>query len=501
MGPQDESWYQQIVESLPQLVWASAPDGSANYASKQLLAYLGVKQEDVEGDGWGNSLHPDDRASAHAAWRAAIVSRTEYRTEFRMRRHDGVYRWFEARAIPLYASDGTVVQWFGANTDIHEQREMREALRSEKLRLEKMAAASPQLLHSVHSTPDGHVTFPYVSPAFVKLFGISAEKLAVDGFALLSLYHPDDMPAVQRSVEESAKNLAPWRHEWRVRVPGRGEVWIEGHSMPVLEPDGSVTWHGSLNDITERKNAEQQIKTLNAELEQRVRLRTSELEAANRELEAFSYSVSHDLREPLRAMSGFSRALVEDFGDQLPAQARRYVDSIVGGAARMGRLIDDLLAFSRLARKPLRVRTVDTKALVDECLDALLSAEARETEIAVGALSPCQADPALLRQVFVNLLSNALKYSRNRDKPRVVVDCKTGDAGETIYFVRDNGAGFDMRYAGKLFGVFQRLHRKDEFEGTGVGLAIVQRIVTRHGGRVWADSEPDRGATFSFTLG
>jgi PAS domain S-box-containing protein len=500
MGPASESWYQQIVESLPQLVWSSAPDGSANYASKRLLAYLGVTQEQVEGDGWSNALHPEDRASAHIAWRAALASLSEYRTEFRLRRHDGAYRWFEARAIPLYAPDGTVVQWFGANTDIHEQRAMREELRAEKLRLEKMAAASPQLLHSVNSTPEGHVTFPYVSPSFVKLFGISAERLAADGFALLSLYHPDDMAGVRLSVEESRKNLSPWRHEWRVRVPERGQVWVEGHSMPVLEPDGSITWHGSLNDISERKRAEHEIKTLNAELEQRVRTRTSELEAANRELEAFSYSVSHDLREPLRAINGFSRALVEDFGAELPEEARRYVDAIVAGATRMGRLIDDLLSFSRLARKALQVRAVDTQALVGECIAELSAADAPGVEIRVGALAPCRADPALLRQVFVNLLSNALKYSRKREKPRVEVDCRTGERGEIIYFVRDNGAGFDMQYAGKLFGVFQRLHRQDEFEGTGVGLAIVQRIVTRHGGRVWAEAAPDRGATFSFTL-
>lgn len=260
MGPATESWYQQIVESLPQLVWSSAPDGSANYASKQLLAYLGVTQAELEGDGWGNALHPDDRASSYAAWRAALSSQREYRTEFRLRRHDGEYRWFEARAIPLYGPEGTVVQWFGSNTDIHEQRAMREELRAEKLRLEKMAAASPQLLHSVNQSPEGHVTFPYVSPAFVKLFGISAERLAVDGFALLSLYHPDDIEGMRLSVEESRKNLSPWRHEWRVRVPALGDVWVEGHSMPVVEPDGSITWHGSLNDITERKRAEQEIK-------------------------------------------------------------------------------------------------------------------------------------------------------------------------------------------------------------------------------------------------
>jgi PAS domain S-box-containing protein len=498
MGPEGE-WYRQIVESLPQLVWSSAPDGAANYASKQLLEFVGVGPERMQGDFWQEQVHPDDREAAAAAWQDAVKTRTEYRVEYRLRRHDGAYRWFEARAVPLYGDDGQVVQWFGANTDIHDQREMREALRAEKLRLEKMAAASPQMLHSVHASSAGQVTFPYVSPAFERTFGLSAEELARDGTLLLRLYHPDDMPGVQSSVDESVRNLTPWRHEWRVNVPGRGELWVEGHSMPVLEPDG-VTWHGSLNDISERKHAEREIRELNLELEKRVSDRTRELEAANQELEAFSYSVSHDLREPLRAINGFSRALEEDFESSLPPEAQRYLGAIRDGALRMGRLIDDLLAFSRLARQPLRRRVVDTQQLVEECL-LELDKGSNGLEIRFSELRPCEADPALLRQVFVNLLSNAIKYSRGRRPAQVEVGSRLGERGQAIYFVRDNGTGFDMRYASKLFRVFQRLHREEEFEGTGVGLAIVHRIVTRHGGRVWAEAAPAQGATFSFTLG
>jgi len=497
LSDESESRYRQIVESLPQLVWVCGPDGAANYASKQLLEFVGASAGAMLGEDWSEPIHPEDREAAFLGWRAAVKVGAQYRAEFRLRRHDGVYRWCEARAVPLYDNAGTIVQWFGANTDIHDQREVREALRAEKLRLETMAAASPQMLHSVTGTADGRVVFPYVSPAFTRLFGLSAEQLAADGQLLLRMYHPDDAEGVHRAVQESMHALSPWRHEWRVIIPGRGEVWVEAHSMPVRGADGSVTWHGSLNDISERKQAEQEIRRLNVELEARVRERTAELESANRELEAFSYSVSHDLREPLRAMNGFSRALSEDFGPTLPAEAQRYLTAVRGAAARMGHLIDDLLAFSRLARQALKRRTVDTKELVVECLRELAPSAA---EVTVGELDQCQADAALLRQVFMNLLSNAFKYSRHRTPAQIEVGCQRDHRGMVVFYVRDNGTGFDMNYSSKLFGVFQRLHRQEEFEGTGVGLAIVHRIVTRHGGRIWAEAAPNRGATFSFTL-
>lgn len=227
-----------------------------------------------------------------------------------------------------------------------------------------------------------------------------------------------------------------------------------------------------------------------------------QIETAHQELESFSYSVSHDLRAPLRAVDGFSYAVLEDFGEQLPEQGRHYLQNIRGGAQQMGALIDDLLTFSRLSRLPLNKRAAETDRLVRAALAELnFQQNGRQVDVRIGNLPFCLGDPALLKQVWLNLLSNALKYSRQRETAVIEVGCMQGSGkDEKIYFVRDNGTGFDMRYADKLFGVFQRLHRAEEFEGTGVGLAIVQQIVHRHGGRVWAEAAPDQGATFYFTL-
>jgi light-regulated signal transduction histidine kinase (bacteriophytochrome) len=224
------------------------------------------------------------------------------------------------------------------------------------------------------------------------------------------------------------------------------------------------------------------------------------LEAANKELEAFSYSISHDLRAPLRAIDGFVRMLQEDYAAQLPIKARQKLERIHESATRMGQLIDGLLTFSRFSRQPLNKQNVSPATIVKRVLEELRNGQdGRNVTISIADLPDCPADPLLLQQVFVNLLSNALKYSRQREPPVIEIGWRD-EQGQCVYFVRDNGAGFDMQYAGRLFGVFQRLHRRTEFEGIGVGLSIVQRIIQRHGGRIWAEAEVDKGATFYFTL-
>jgi PAS domain S-box-containing protein len=256
---------------------------------------------------------------------------------------------------------------------------------------------------------------------------------------------------------------------------------------------------GISDDITEAKQAEESIRTLNADLQGRA----NQLEAANKELESFSYSVSHDLRAPLRAIDGFTRIFEEDYGGQIDDEGRRLLKVVRDNSQRMGLLIDDLLAFSRLGRQPLFMEQTDMKSLAFEALDQVHAGGlGTNASTVIHDLPAAHVDPSLLKQVWINLLSNALKYSSTRKSPQIEVGfLKAENAHDHLtFFVKDNGVGFDMRYYDKLFGVFQRLHRVDEFAGTGVGLAIVHRLITRHGGRVWAEAELDKGATFFFSV-
>jgi len=340
------------------------------------------------------------------------------------------------------------------------------------------------------ASADGY--FKRLSPAFTATLGWSVDELLAKPF--LEFVHPDDRAATLAEVERQVVAGEPvlqfenrYRHKdgsWRV---------LSWKSAP--QPDGMM--YATARDVTERKQAEMDIIALNRELTEQ----QAALTASNKDLESFSYSVSHDLRAPLRHIDGYARMLVEDVGASLPAEPRRYLQTIIDSARRMGMLIDDLLNLSRLGRKPLQRREIDMKALVDSAIAEIAAGNPAVTRhIEVSSLPPAAGDSSLLKQVWLNLLSNAIKYSEPRG-----ADARIAVSGERMgdllrYQISDNGVGFDMRYVEKLFGVFQRLHGQDQFEGTGVGLAIVQRVVQRHGGRVEASAELDRGATFTFEL-
>lgn len=288
---------------------------------------------------------------------------------------------------------------------------------------------------------------------------------------------------------------------WRVRKDGT-QFWANVIITAMRDADGRHIGFSKLTrDMTERRAAEQAVRQANDDLERRVCERTAALEASNEELDAFTYSVSHDLRAPLRAIEGFVSILSQEHSTGLSTVALDFLDEVAGSARHMGRLIDDLLAFSRLGRDGMTVTTVRTREVVASVVRAAVEAEPDRTiDVQVGELPDCQADQVLLSQVFVNLVSNAVKYTRGRPGAGIRVAGRDLGDGTLEFSVQDDGVGFDDAYAGKLFGVFQRLHRAEDYEGTGVGLAIVKRIVTRHGGTVRARAQVGVGATVSFTL-
>lgn len=315
------------------------------------------------------------------------------------------------------------------------------------------------------------------------------------GHTMMEMYPGIEQTELFAALRQSMQEQASKRMENQFIFPDGSMGWFELSIQPVGEGLFILS-----TDVTERKRAEDEIRELNEKLEERVIERTAQLHAANKELEAFSYSVSHDLRAPLRAINGYTQILVEDYASVLDQEGRRVCDVITGETRRMGELIDDLLSFSRLSRKEIQPSRVDMKTLASSIYGELTSEADRERiDFKVGKLPATQGDPALLHQVWVNLIANAVKFSSRKERASIEVGTRRSDH-ENIYYVRDNGAGFDIEYVDKLFGVFQRLHSEDEFEGTGVGLAIVQRIIQRHGGRVWAEGEVDRGATFYFAL-
>jgi light-regulated signal transduction histidine kinase (bacteriophytochrome) len=278
-------------------------------------------------------------------------------------------------------------------------------------------------------------------------------------------------------------------------------VWIELSASPLRDKSGkNCGGVAAFRDITQRILDERKICTLNDELEEKVILRTAQLETANKELEAFSYSVSHDLRAPLRHIGGFSKMLVEEFGSTLDPTAKHYLDRIQSGTQKMGQLVDELLSLARVGRHALSLQSSRLNSIVAEVIAMLQpDSEGRQLEWVIADLPVVDCDPILVKQVFQNLLANALKFTRPRSPAFIEVSCTHQD-GQPVFMVRDNGIGFNMKYVDKLFGVFQRLHRAEDFEGTGIGLATVQRIVQKHGGRVWVEAELDKGATFYFTL-
>ncbi|TSA84467.1 PAS domain S-box protein [Deinococcus detaillensis] len=530
----NEERYRGVLEGMPQMVWLTDEEGQPTYFNRRWYDYVGRERAQ---SGFLAALHPDDRHEFSRRWMQALERRQPFEFEHRLLGAGGVYRTFMTRSVAIHGAAGQLPEWVGTSTDIDDQV---YAEWSSRL----VAAISGHLIGGEGQTPDSGVPglraalslmnerFTSMSALWVRRNGgqltspISQVRGHVREVRLLS--HPD----VVRGAEQALLSADPMIVE--------GEALLESNlSGLLLLPlggkrvgltslgggDSPLLAFGFRQNVRDRdlelaqelasrlsvafesaqlsrrvREAQEELRELNVSLEQRVKQRTAELEEANSELEAFSYSVSHDLRTPLRHIVGFADLLQKDPGSTVSVRGQRYMGIIGDAASRMGQLIDDLLEFSRMGRQEMRQGEVALSTLVAEVIAELrLSSPGREATWDISELPQVRGDASLLRQVLLNLLGNAAKYSAKSESPTITMRAnRTGS--ETVLEVRDNGVGFDSRYADKLFGVFQRLHRADEFEGSGIGLANVRRIVTRHGGRVWAESELGTGAVFFVAL-
>ena len=423
--------------------------------------------------------------------------------ELTLETSDGETRVIVGDAIPLFDDRGAVRGAIGAFRDITESKQAEAALRESEAQLKSLVAGVPNaMIYSLRVSADGGRRFQFVGGAVQELHGCTAEEALADADRVYRTFLEEDRSDIREQENLAIAGMADFQRTYRLRTPDGSRRWVMTTSRPRLRhSDGSILYDGVELEITPLKQAEEEIWRLNEELEQRVADRTSDLEEANRELEAFSYSVSHDLRAPLRAIEGFCGMLAKESAERLNAEDHRWLDIVRANARKMSQLIDDLLAFSRTGRHEIRHNMLGMKTIVLTAVEEVAGGPGAlaEIDLKLSALPDAEGDSTLIRQVWINLLSNALKFSARQEKALVEVGGRL-DGRFAVYYVRDNGVGFDPRYAGKLFGVFQRLHGEKEFEGTGIGLALVKRIVERHGGRVWAEGAVGKGATFSFSL-
>ena len=499
--------YRRLVQSVQDYaIYLLDNEGRVNSWNEGAELIQGYSAEEAIGLHYSSFFTPADVRKGKPAQILSTAAATGLCRDKGWRlRQDGSRFWADAVVTALRDDAGQLIGFSKVVRDLSERRRIEDAAQESKDHL-SLAVEAAGLGTWDYNPVTGQAIW---SARCKEAFGLPPDAQA-SSEQFLQRVHPEDRSRVEEVIHKAMDPNGTGRYENDYRV-----LWQDGTVRWIIskgkvffrEIDSTrqpVRFIGILLDVTERRKSEQaladQIRRFNAELEQRVAQRTALLEIANKELEAFSYSVSHDLRAPLRHIDGFADLLRHSLGERLDPTNREYLHIITESTHQMGKLIDALLAFSRMGRTAMHRSKVNMKHLIDAARhDLRYDMEGRKIEWMIGVLPEVTGDPSLLRQVFLNLLSNALKYTRTRDLARIEIGA-TETEHEKIFFVRDNGIGFDMQYADKLFGVFQRLHGAAEFEGTGIGLANVRRIIQRHGGRTWAEAKPDRGATFYFSL-
>ncbi len=490
--------YRRLSDDSPVGVCQTDAFGNAVFVDERWCEISGLSAHESLGLGWLVAVAPGDQDVLRSDWlRVVSTGQESFRARFTVRSPVGRLQPVALQAVAArsggeaptgYVLTLAVIPWDEAAEDaLREQREL----------FDTIASVAPVGIFRLDR--DGGCT--YVNDCGLQIMGLRWEQAI--GVGWMQSVHPEDRQKLSDAVARAAESKRPVRVEYRSVSPDREQRWVIGRSVPQLDEEGEVIGHiGTAADITSRVEAQQEVQELNARLEQRVAERTTELRAANEELQAFCYCVSPDLRTPLRTLDGFSYAMIEDYSAALGEEGVARLGRIRAASQRMGRLIDDLLTMSRLNRGEIKRRRVDLSDLATHLLEEFRSGDGErviEARVAGGLEARC--DPTLIRVVLQNLFENAWKFTSKNDGATIEFgSCSVAGEERQVFFVRDDGVGFDMEFVDKLFAPFERLHDADQFEGSGIGLATVERIIKRHGGRIWAESEVGRGTTMYFSL-
>ncbi len=479
---ESEEQFHALAEAMPQIVWITRADGWNIYFNHQWVEYTGLTLEESYGHGWNKPFHPDDQKRAWDAWQNAVHNNGSYSLECRLRDADGFYRWWLVRGVPFFNESGAIDKWFGTCTDIHDIKLTEQALRESEARLRQFYDSG--MFGVFYYNLDGSVTD--ANDEFLEIIGYTREDLQS------GLIQWDKMtPPEYRSLDEYAiAELkatgvdTPYEKEFIRKDGSRIPIFLGAATIDEARDEGVVF----VLDITERKKAEEILK-----------LKLEELRRSNEELEQFAYVSSHDLQEPLRMISSYLQLLQRRYQGKIDDKADKYIYYAVDGAARMQVLINDLLEFSRVTTKAGEPEPTDSELVLNQVLSNLdLYIKQNNATVTHDPLPEVMADNTQLAQVFQNLIANGIKF-HGEEAPKIHISAEK-KANEWLFSVKDNGIGIDPQYSEKIFEVFKRLHKKEEYPGTGIGLAICKKIVERHGGRIWVESELGKGSTFYFTL-
>ncbi|MGE5351818.1 MAG: PAS domain S-box protein [Acidobacteriota bacterium] len=488
---QSEESFRLLADSLPQIIWSTDPDGWIFYYNKKWTEFSGLSLEESQGWKWMDLVHPEDQQRTKELWLNSLSKGQAYEVEHRLRQKDGEYCWFLSRGIPMKEGD-KILKWFGASTNINEQKITQQELQSA---LSKLRESETNLLNAQKLAHMGSFYIDVLnnkvewSEEVYRIFEMDTGQPALSINEWMEHLHPADREIVLNAIEKASKGRTAMTAEYRIFTAKNRIRHIATISEPVSDSSGDlVKVFGTIIDITDRKLAQARLeKTL------------KELERSNVELEQFAYVASHDLQEPLRMMHSYAELLEKRYKGKLDESADDFLHFITGGAKRMQQLINDLLQYSRVTTRGKPFESVGSMEVLSNVLDNLqISIEESGAKITSDSLPVVRADKTQLVQLFQNLLSNSIKFCDNR-LPEIHIGLAENEY-EWIFSVKDNGIGIDPEFFDRVFIIFQRLHDREKYPGTGIGLAVCKKIVERHQGRIWVESEKGKGTTFYFTL-